>query len=95
MKKIVSKSLFLTLIIIACGLTIYAQQKASDRPFTSELKKIKEKQEARKKMLQQTQQPADKNETPATTNSDNKTKQSPAIKPSSQPMTVPARSKKQ
>jgi hypothetical protein len=46
-------------------------------------------------MLQQTQQPADKNETPATTNSDNKIKQSPATKPSSQPMTVPARPKKQ
>jgi len=95
MKKTVYKSLFLTLIIIACGLTIYAQQKASDRPFAAELKKIKEKQEKRKKILQQTQQPAEKTETQATTNSDNKTKQPAAAKPSLQPMTIPARPKKQ
>ena len=95
MKKIICKSLFLTLIIIACGLNIYAQQKASERPFASELKKVKEKQEARKKILQQTQQPADQKETPAMTTSANKTKQLPAVKPSLQPMTVPARPKKQ
>jgi hypothetical protein len=95
MKKIVHKSLFLTFIIIACGLHINAQQKASDRPFTSELRKIKEKQESRKKMLQQTQQSPENNEAPATTNSENKTKQPQAVKSSLQPMEVPARAKKQ
>jgi hypothetical protein len=95
MKKYAYKSLFLTLIIIVCGLNIYAQQKASDRPFTTELKKLKEIQETRKKMLQQTQQPSENKETQTTTNSDNKTKQPAASKSSLQPMAIPVRSKKQ
>ena len=94
MKKQACKNIFLTLIIIVGGLSSYAQQKASDRSFNSEIKKLKQIQESRKKMLQQTQQTGVNNQTQATTTQENKTKQ-PATKPSLQPMTIPARPKKQ
>jgi len=94
MKKIIIRNLLLSLILCVCGLVTYAQ-KASDRPISSELKKLKEIQETRKQMLQRTQQSASKTETQPTTVSADKTKQLPATKPSAQPMVVPVRSKRQ
>jgi len=94
MKKITIRNFFLGLIIVFCGLNGYAQ-KASDRPISSELKKLKEMKETRKQMLQRTQQTASKTEIQATTVTADKTKQLPATKPSVQPMVIPARSKRQ
>jgi hypothetical protein len=95
MKKSIYKYLFLTSIILIGGMYVHAQQKASDRPFSSELKKVKEIQETRNKMLRETKQPSDRKETQATTNPVNKPKQRPATKPSILPMSLPPRSKKQ
>jgi hypothetical protein len=95
MKKSISKNIFLVSVIVISGLSSQAQQKVSDRPFGSELKKIKDIQKARSEMLRETQEPSTKKETEATNIPVNRTKKLPATKPSTQPMVTPARPKKQ
>ena len=71
-----------------------AQKKCSDKPIAAEFKKVRDKQEARKQMLQKTQQDPPTTTSGANTSSQ-QTNQQPSNKPSSQPMSIPSRKRKQ
>ena len=76
-----------------CAVAAHSQKKCSDKSITVEFQKVKEKQEARKIMLQKTQQDGVQT-TSSTTNSSLQTKQLPITKPSSQPMMIPKKKNK-
>ena len=83
--------LTVTFVFVAAA---QAQKKCSDKPIAVEFQKVKQRQEARKLMLQKTQQDGvQTTTTTTTTTSSQQTKPQPINKPSSQPMSIPSRKK--
>jgi high-affinity K+ transport system ATPase subunit B len=91
-KYILIPTMMLTAIVVFAA-AANAQQKCSDKPIATEFRKVREKQEARKQMLQKTQQ--DPVPTPGISTSSPQTKPKPNNKPSTQPMSIPSRKRKQ
>ena len=94
MKKSFYKNILVVSLFIAAAYNSQAQQKASDRPISAELKKIRDIQQARSRTLEKTQEPATRQQ-PVVTNNPIRTNETPAKKPSSQPMITPTKPKKQ
>src|SRR5687767_7817417 len=102
MKKEFKIHFLITAMFFACTVAVNAQQKASDRSFDEELKKVNEKRAARNAFISKMRQstPVENNfATPADhkVNTDTKTTVNPApattnqanLKPSQQPMKIP------
>jgi hypothetical protein len=104
MKKSIKLYFLITAMFLACTATVNAQQKASDRSFDEEVKKVNEKRAARNAFISKMRQstPIENNlATPSNQNINTDTRttvnpgpaatnQVPAnLKPSQQPMKIP------
>jgi hypothetical protein len=104
MKKSIKLYFLITAMFLACTVAVNAQQKASDRKFEEEVKKVNEKRAARNAFISKMRQstPIENNfATPSnqSINTDTRTtvnpgpattNQAPAnLKPSQQPMKIP------
>jgi hypothetical protein len=94
MKKYILIPMMMLTAIVVFAAAANAQQKCSDKPIAAEFRKVREKQEARKQMLQKTQQDPVPS-TPGVSTSSPQTKLKPNNKPSTQPMSIPSRKRKQ
>src|SRR5262245_16998489 len=88
MKKYILIPMMMFTAIVVFAAAANAQQKCSDKPIAAEFRKVRERQEARKQMLQKTQQ-----DPPAVSTAPLQTKPQPNNKPSTQPMSIPSRKK--